>query len=179
MKNRSISIVLIAIAAIFAIGGTAVAASQITASQLATGSVGHRAIRDGGVRQSDLTSKERDLLNAPIPSAVYRIAHYNNGGGGRATVACGDTEAKSQQYVAIAGGAQSESVNGGTTDTQPITSSFPGRMNWDTNTPKANRLDGWIVNFGSGAAPSAGSGTLEIWALCVKTNDIPTQITHY
>ena len=26
-----------------------------------------------------------------------------------------------------------------------ITDSFPGRMYWDTNTPKPNRLDGWIV----------------------------------
>ncbi len=110
--------------------------------------------------------------------AVYRVANYSNGGGGRATVACADTDAESQQYTAISGGAHVE-VAAGHTNTEPITSSFPGRMDWSTNTPKPNRLDGWIVNFGNGEAPSANNGSLEIWALCVPTTSIPVEVTNY
>ena len=110
--------------------------------------------------------------------AVYRVASYSNGGGGRATVACADTDAESQQYTAISGGAHVE-VAAGHTNTEPITSSFPGRMDWSTNTPKPGRLDGWIVNFGNGEAPSTGNGSLEIWALCVPTTSIPVDVTNY
>jgi hypothetical protein len=35
------------------------------------------------------------------------------------------------------------------------------------------------VNFGGGAAPTADSGTLEIWALCVPTDTIKTEVSHY
>ena len=52
-------------------------------------------------------------------------------------------------------------------------------MDWSTNEPKENRLDGWVVYFGNGDAPTASSGTLEVWALCVPTTSIPTQVTHY
>jgi hypothetical protein len=110
--------------------------------------------------------------------AIYRVAHYNSGGGGRATVACGDTPSVSQQYTAIAGGAHSEAELGGDTNGQPITSSFPGRMDWSINQPLPGRLDGWIVNFGNGGAPSAGHGVLEVWALCVPNTSILTQVTN-
>ena len=29
-----------------------------------------------------------------------------------------------------------------------VADSFPGSMDWSTNTPKADRLDGWVVRFG-------------------------------
>lgn len=111
--------------------------------------------------------------------AVYRVANYVNGGGGIATVACADDNATSQKYTAITGGANVD-VPGGSTDTEPITSSFPGRMDWSTNEPKAGRLDGWIVKFGNGTAPSqANGGTLQVWALCVPNTAISVQTTDY
>ena len=116
--------------------------------------------------------------------AVYRVANYENGGGGRATVACADDNDESQKYTAISGGARVEVRNDEgkvyTTDTEDITSSFPGRMDWGTNEPKPNRLDGWVVYFGDGTAPEpANNGTLEVWALCVPTTDVDVEVTNY
>ena len=51
-----------------------------------------------------------------------------------------------------------------------VNSSFPGRMDWETGAPKANRLDGWIV-LGNGSYTS----TLKVWALCVPAASIPVQ----
>jgi len=71
-------------------------------------------------------------------------------------------------------------VPGAGTNTEDITSSFPGRMDWDTNLPKPDRLDGWVVYFGDGAAPNADEGNvLEVWALCVPTTKIPVQVNTY
>jgi len=101
-----------------------------------------------------------------LTGAVYRTLTYTNGGGGSATVACDDDPAVSQQYTAISGG-----VQGGTVDTQDdgfaVNSSFPGRMDWDTGLPKADRLDGWII-LGNGEWTSA----LTVWALCVPNTSI-------
>ena len=97
-------------------------------------------------------------------------------------MACADNDAASQKYTAIAGGARVEVQRAGKVhhDTEDITSSFPGRMDWDTNLPKPNRLDGWVVYFGDGAAPSGADGNvLEVWALCVKTDDVPVQVNTY
>ncbi|WP_028637706.1 collagen-like protein [Nocardioides sp. URHA0032] len=102
-----------------------------------------------------------------LEGAVYRSLTYSNGGGGSATVACDDDPAVSQTFTAIAGG-----VQGGTVETQDdgfvVNSSFPGRMDWDTGLPKADRLDGWII-LGNGEYTS----TLTVWALCVPTASIP------
>jgi hypothetical protein len=163
--------------------GTAVAGGLIGSADIQDGSIRSVDIKDGRVRTNDLSAdtvaklQGKDGKNG-LDGAVYRVANYTNGGGGRATVACGDTDAVSQQFTAIAGGAHVE-VAAGHTDTEPVTSSFPGRMDWSTNTPKPNRLDGWIVNFGNGAAPSAGNGSLQIWALCVPTTSIPKQVVNY
>lgn len=106
-----------------------------------------------------------------LAGAIYRVENYKNGGGGSATVACAANDADSQKYTAISGGVQgSES---GTTETQSgflVSSSFPGRMNWDTGKPKPGRLDGWIV-FGNGQH----TDTLKVWALCVPNTSIPVQ----
>ena len=65
-------------------------------------------IKDGAVHKVDLTDKiNRDLSAAgSLAGAVYRVENYENGGGGDATVACADTEKKSQKYTAIAGGVE-------------------------------------------------------------------------
>lgn len=170
----------IGIAAVVVIGGTATAASQITAHQMATGSVTSRAVKDGGVKAWDLAPHVNSLLHrSSLNGAVYRVANYPRGGGGIATVACADGEAKSQKYTAVSGGARVD-VPGQGTATEPITSSFPGRMDWSTNTPKPDRLDGWVVKFGNGPAPGTNPGdVLQVWALCVPTTDIEVQTTNY
>ena len=57
----------------------------------------------------------------------------------------------------------------------PVGQSFPGRMDWSTNTPQVNRLDGWIVQFASetGSAPMKA----QVWALCVPGLHIPVNQT--
>jgi Collagen triple helix repeat (20 copies) len=92
------------------------------------------------------------------------------GSGGIATVACDDDPAVSQTKVAIGGGVQFLNVgrNAGTIQNPyvgetHITDSFPGRMDWATNTPKANRLDGWIVRLNT--TPSVD---MRVWVTCVN-----------
>jgi len=60
--------------------------------------------------------------------------------------------------------------------TVPVGQSFPGRMDWSTNTPKANRLDGWVVQFASqtGSAPEK----VKVWALCVPGLSVPVEQTY-
>ncbi len=195
--NRSLKsgAIVIAAGALFAVGGvsTAVAAKLVTGDQIASQTITSRNLANDSVGRSELRSgivqdgkdgrDGKDGKNGKngadgLAGAVYRVANYTNGGGGRATVACADTEQASQNFTAIAGGARVE-VPGAGTATEPVTSSFPGRMNWDTNLPKPDRLDGWVVYFGEGAAPSAGNGVLEVWALCVPNDDISTQVTNY
>ena len=174
-RSRALTVAGIGIAAVVVIGGTATAASQITAHQLATGAVNSRVVMDGSVHQGDLSPGARALLNkAPFAGAFYRVEDYQNGGGGDATVACANTDAKSQKYTAIAGGVQA-----GHTGSEPghtganefaVSASFPGRMDWTTGLPKPGRLDGWIV-LGNGQY----TDNLKVWALCVPTADIPVR----
>lgn len=100
--------------------------------------------------------------------AKYRTLTYLNGGSGSATVACADNATESQKYTAIAGGVRSASSTFTQADGFAVTSSFPGRINWNTGEPLPNRLDGWIV-FGNGVA----TDTLVVWALCVPNTSIP------
>lgn len=104
-----------------------------------------------------------------LAGAVYRVTEYANGGTGDATTACADTEAESQEYTAIAGGVEAGVV--GAPNAFAVTASFPGRMNWSTGTPKPGRLDGWIV-LGNGQRTEK----LRVWALCVPTTSIETQV---
>ena len=104
-------------------------------------------------------------------------------------MACADTDAASQNFTAIAGGVQGSVSNSGPNGTEnansfAVTSSFPGRMDWDgvdnisgnadDGTVKPGRLDGWVV-LSNGKATS----TLRVWALCVPTTSIPVQTTNY
>ena len=50
-------------------------------------------------------------------------------------------------------------------------------MDWSTNAPKADRLDGWIVQFG-GTAGGVAPEKVKVWALCVPGADIPVDTTY-
>ena len=84
-------------------------------------------------------------------------------------MACDDDAAVSQTMVAIGGGVQFLDVGRSAGTLQNpyvgethITDSFPGRMDWATNKPKANRLDGWIVRLNT--TPSVD---MRVWVTCV------------
>jgi hypothetical protein len=62
-RARMLTVAGIGVAAVVVIGGTATAASEITAHQLATGAVNSRVIKDGTVRQADLTTGTDKLLH--------------------------------------------------------------------------------------------------------------------
>jgi hypothetical protein len=168
-------------------GGVGYAAGEINSKDIQNDSIRSVDVKDDSLKMKDFTNGvQKKIQGEPVPAgqgampgAVYRVAKYANGGGGRATVACADDNEVSQRYTAIAGGARVE-VPGAGTNTEDITSSFPGRMDWDTNLPKPDRLDGWVVYFGDGAAPNADEGNvLEVWALCVPTTKIPVQVNTY
>ncbi len=99
----------------------------------------------------------------------YEVATYNYdnvGPGGVATVAC-----SSQDKVAVSGGfyvRNPQSDNMGTnmpalSNGAGIVASFPGRMDWNTNTPKPNRNDGWIIRFNDKPA-----GVVTLYAVCIN-----------
>lgn len=129
--------------------------------------IGSSQIRDGGVHKVDLSSSINKSLDSTLRGAKFRVENYQNGGGGSATVACANDDTKSQNWTAIAGGVQGSTVAHQAADSFAVTSSFPGRMNWDTGTPKEGRTDGWIV-LGNGQY----TDTLKVWALCVRKTDI-------
>ena len=116
-----------------------------------------------------------DKGDSGLEGAFYATAYYNAGNtnaGAIATVACNPD---SSAYTAIAGGAQVLGLDDGANSRNtPVSSSFPGRMDWATNTPKAGRLDGWIVQFGgnAGAVSDVDPEKVKVWALCVPTTDI-------
>jgi hypothetical protein len=103
--------------------------------------------------------------------AFYAVANYDVGdtnAGAIATVAC---DSSSQAFTAVAGGVQSLGLGGAPA---AVASSFPGRMDWSTNSPKANRLDGWVIQFDADQAPTK----VKIWALCVPRTNIPVVQTY-
>lgn len=114
-----------------------------------------------------------------LAGAYYSVAKYDAGdtnGGAVATVAC-----SSPTDVAISGGVQTLALgSNGLKDNVPVSSSFPGRMDWTTNTPKPGDLSGWIVQFGgnSGATSLGDPKYVDIYALCVPGADIPVDTTY-
>jgi hypothetical protein len=178
-----------------ATGGGAVAASMVTSQDIQDGTIkavdmsdgaaGSRVIGDGAVHQEDLSSGLAAALSkGALDGTVYRVAHYPGGanGGAIATVACGDTDAKSQKYIAIAGGVQVINADGDSTfanDKNPaVADSFPGRMDYSNNTPKPDRLDGWIVRLGD--TTGQGADQINIWAICVpRPADVSVQTNSY
>ncbi len=117
-----------------------------------------------------------------LQGAFYATAYYDNGdtnAGAIAAVAC-DANPNAQNFTAIAGGVQVLGLDADANNRNtPVSSSFPGRMDWNTNTPKANRLDGWIVQFGgnAGAESDKAPEKVKVWALCVPTTNIPVKQT--
>ena len=116
-----------------------------------------------------------------LAGAFFSVEQYPKGAGSGsvATVACDPNDpANSQNYVAISGGVQDTnnatnmaSLNG----ILPIAASFPGRMDWNTNTPKPNRLDGWIVQMGQGNGQDT---PMSVWALCVPKANVGSVVTN-
>ena len=116
-----------------------------------------------------------------LAGAFFSVEQYPNGtgSGGVATVACDPNDAaNSQNYVAISGGVQdtNNTTNMGSLNgILPIAASFPGRMDWSTNTPKPNRLDGWIVQMGQG---NGQDKPMSVWALCVPKANVGSVVTN-
>jgi hypothetical protein len=122
------------------------------------------------------------LLGAFYATAFYNVGDTN--AGAIATVACSST---STDFTAISGGVQvlgigdnQTEINAANARNTPVSSSFPGRMDWSTNTPKLDRLDGWIVQFGgnAGATSDKDPVKVKVWALCVPDTSIPVTQTY-
>jgi len=114
-----------------------------------------------------------------LEGAFYAVAKYDHANAGAiATVAC-DSNPANINYTAIAGGVQMTGIGDNNSNNTPVSSSFPGRMDWSINKPRPNRLDGWIVQFGgnAGAQSDRDPMTVNVWALCVPRTDIPVKTT--
>ena len=166
----------------------AVGAGGASAAKL----VGSADIRDGAVHRVDLSDGVNKALDTNGKNGVdgkagangkdgkdgkdgvsglyYRTAVYGAtsatdptagvNAGAIATAAC-----DSPADTAIAGGVQTLGLDG---HPAAVASSFPGRMDWTTNTPKTDRLDGWIVQFDARTAPEKAN----IWVLCAKDTSV-------
>lgn len=124
----------------------------------ATGAPGLKG--DTGAKGDKGDKGDNGLAGAYYAQAAYNVGDTNQGA--VATVACEDSA-----DTAISGGVQTLGLEGG--HPAAVASSFPGRMDWSTNTPKPGRLDGWIVQFDASVAPMKTT----IWALCVPNATIP------
>ena len=97
-----------------------------------------------------------DKGDSGLTGAFYATAFYNAGNtnaGAIASVAC---YAEKTDYIAISGGVQVLGLGeGANTRNTPVSSSFPGRMDWTAGAPKPDRLDGWIVQFGGNAGATS------------------------
>ena len=116
--------------------------------------------------------------NAALAGAYYSVAFYDVGdtnAGAIATVAC-----KAQTDTAISGGVQTLGLDADANSRNtPVSSSFVGRMDWTTNTPKVGRNDGWIVQFGgnAGAVSDKAPEKVKVYALCVPGLTVPVEQT--
>ena len=196
--NRKTLALAGAAAALIAVGstGTAVAGSLIGSADIKDGSVKARDLSpwvngqltkvtaegvqgpQGAKGAQGPQGPKGDKGESGLLNAFYAVAYYNAGNtnaGAIASVAC-DADPTQTGYTAIAGGAQVTGLDAGANSRNtPVSSSFPGRMDWATNAPKPNRLDGWIVQFGgnAGATSDKAPENVKVWALCVPTTDIP------
>jgi hypothetical protein len=179
-----------------ALAGAAAAlvAVSSTGTALAGDLIGSADIKDGSIHKVDLSkgvSAKLAKIGTPgkdgkdgkdgLAGAFYATAYYNAGdtnAGAIATVAC---DATSSAFTAIAGGVQVTGLDAGANSRNtPVSSSFPGRMDWSTNAPKPNRLDGWIVQFGGNAGTTSDKAPekVKVWALCVPNTSIPVHQTY-
>ena len=159
------------------IQGKDIASNTITGANVKTNSLTGGDIANGSINYGDLSASAHAALKpkpvAPLAGSYYSVAYYNAGdtnSGAIATVAC-----KVQTDVAISGGVQTLGLDADANSRNtPVSSSFPGRMDWTTNAPKANRTDGWIVQFGGGVTPEK----VKVWALCVPGAKVPVVQTY-
>lgn len=177
-------------------GGGAYAAAKITGADIVDGTVTGADIKNGSVYYGDLSDSARHALKGAkgdrgytgakgakgdslMAGAYYSTAFYDVGdtnAGAIATVAC-----KAVTDTAISGGVQTLGLDADANSRNtPVSSSFPGRMDWNTNAPKAGRLDGWIVQFGgnAGATSDKDPQKVKVWALCVPGMTIPVDQTY-
>jgi hypothetical protein len=190
--------VIAALAVVLAITSGAFAAKHYlitSSSQIKSGAIhvtdlsDHaRKVLEGNTGPAGAKGHKGDKGDSGLTGAFYATAYYNVGdtnAGAIATVACDPVQT---DYVAIAGGVQVLGlVEGANSRNTPVSSSLPGRMHWDsdgpgpdTDTPKENRLDGWIVQFGgnAGATSDKHPEKVKVWALCVPGADIPVNQTY-
>lgn len=189
---------IVASTAIITIAGAvgASASGLIGSAEIRDNSVRSIDIHDGTIRTVDISQAAKNALKGQtgarggqgatgpqgasgLTGAYYSVAYYDVGdtnAGAIATVAC-----NAQTDVAISGGVQVLGLNASASagDT-PISSSFPGRMDFAAGIPKSGRLDGWIVKFGGFAGTSADKAPekTKIWALCVPGANIPVSTTY-
>lgn len=87
------------------------------------------------------------------------------GGGAPATVVC-----SSPNKVAVGGGyfirdgASDRLDTNGAAMNANVIASFPGRVNWDTNSPRQGVYSGWIVRFGQSATPD----NVTLYVICIN-----------
>ena len=173
-----------AVVALVTFGGTATAAGLIHSGDIAPGGV-HRVNLSHSINR-DLAKHVRGPVGLQgakgdkgangLAGAYYALAKYDVGdtnGGAIATVACSNPT-----DVAISGGVRTIGLGtNGIANNVPVSSSFPGRMDWSTNAPKDGRLDGWIVQFGA-EVPDNHPKFVNIYALCVPGADVPVVTTY-
>jgi hypothetical protein len=194
LLNNRITAVMAGSVLVVGLGATGAVAGDL---------IGSRDIRDGSVRGVDLgdgvnariqhkatdgqvnglagrvAGLEGESDSAQLGEAYYSVAYYDAGdtnAGAIATVACQNLD-----DVAISGGVQVLGLEeGANARNTPVSSSFPGRMDWTTNAPKPDRLDGWIVQFGgnAGATSDKSPEKTKVWALCVPGAEVPVVETY-
>jgi hypothetical protein len=188
--NSRVALGAVLAAVMLAVGATGASAAHLIGSKdIKNGSIRSADIHDGAIKPGDLSDPVRAQLAQVQPQtqpqqaaqgqvllkgAYYSVAFYDVGdtnAGAIATVAC-----KATTDVAISGGVQVTDFSRNT----PVSSSFPGRMDWSANAPKPDRLDGWIVQFGGNAGATSDKDPLreKVWALCVPHADVTTEQTY-
>ncbi|MEZ5094638.1 hypothetical protein [Nocardioides sp.] len=157
------------------------APNSVKKSELAPGTVGWQKLNQPTkARIKGLAGKAPVLKGAYYSVAFYDVGDTN--AGAIATVAC-----KAETDVAISGGVQvtgigdtQEEINAANGRNTPVSSSFPGRMDWSTNSPRPDRLDGWVVQFGGNAGMTSDKAPAKakVWALCVSGLEVPVEQTY-
>jgi len=201
VQHRSLALVASAVILTLAASGGAVAGSLVTSADIKDGTikkedlhknaVDTHTVKDGTLRLEDMGEKARDAIatgqgpqgpqgpkgEPGVSGAYFSVAYYNAGDTNQsaiATVAC-----KAQTDTAISGGVQVLGLDAGANERNvPVSSSFPGRMDFSATppAPKPGRLDGWIVQFGGSLTKNPEK--VKVWTLCVPGVSIPVVRTY-
>lgn len=181
-KKLVLSSLAVGVAVVVVGAGGASAAKLVGSSDIRDGAVHRVDLSDGVKKALDTNGKNgkngvdgkagKDGVDGKdgVSGLYYRTAVYGAtsatdplasvNAGAIATAAC-----DSPADTAVAGGVQTLGLDG---HPAAVASSFPGRMDWTTNTPKTGRLDGWIIQFDAQTAPDKAN----IWVLCAKDTSI-------